>query len=142
MDSVRTPAAFAPPPSSCGIYTQCNGAVAGVTTSGCGYLATMKAQMAFKDANAAYQTQDYKKAIEKYKEALGHKPDLAVAYFYLGNSYDNLYKPARKGEPANDANLQEAVNYYRKESLSKVADPALIAKIASENDIVLTAIGD
>ena len=41
-------------------------AVAGVTTSGCGYLATMKAQMAFKDANAAYQTQDYKKAIEKY----------------------------------------------------------------------------
>ena len=37
-----------------------------------------------------------------------------MAYFYLGNSYDNLYKPARKGEAANDANLQEAVNYYRK----------------------------
>jgi tetratricopeptide (TPR) repeat protein len=99
-------------------------AVAGVTTSGCGYLATMKAQIAFKDANAAYQTQDYKKAIEKYKEALGHKPDLAVAYFYLGNSYDNLYKPARKGEPANDANLQEAVNYYRK-AAETIEDPKL-----------------
>jgi hypothetical protein len=35
-----------------------------------------------------------------------------------------------------------AVNYYRKESFSKRADPALIAAIAAENDIVLTAIGD
>ena len=35
-----------------------------------------------------------------------------------------------------------AVNYYRKESFSKAADPALVAKIAAENDIVLTAIGD
>jgi hypothetical protein len=35
-----------------------------------------------------------------------------------------------------------AVNYYRKESFSKDADPALIAAIAADNDIVLTAIGD
>jgi hypothetical protein len=35
-----------------------------------------------------------------------------------------------------------AVNYYRKESFSKDADPALIARIAAENDLVLTAIGD
>ena len=35
-----------------------------------------------------------------------------------------------------------AVNYYRKESFSKDADPALIETIAAENDIVLTAIGD
>jgi hypothetical protein len=35
-----------------------------------------------------------------------------------------------------------AVNYYRKESFSKDADPALIAEIAADNDIVLTAIGD
>jgi hypothetical protein len=35
-----------------------------------------------------------------------------------------------------------AVNYYRKESFSKSADPALLAEIAAENDIVLTAIGD
>jgi hypothetical protein len=35
-----------------------------------------------------------------------------------------------------------AVNYYRKESFSKDADPALIERIAAENDIVLTAIGD
>ena len=35
-----------------------------------------------------------------------------------------------------------AVNYYRKESFSKDADPALLATIAANNDIVLTAIGD
>ena len=35
-----------------------------------------------------------------------------------------------------------AINYYRKESFSKDADPALIERIAAENDIVLTAIGD
>jgi hypothetical protein len=35
-----------------------------------------------------------------------------------------------------------AVNYYRKESFSKAADPALLATIAAENDVVLTAIGD
>jgi hypothetical protein len=34
------------------------------------------------------------------------------------------------------------VNYYRKESFSKHADPALIRTIAADNDIVLTAIGD
>jgi hypothetical protein len=35
-----------------------------------------------------------------------------------------------------------AVNYYRKESFAKAADPALISAIAADNDIVLTAIGD
>ncbi len=35
-----------------------------------------------------------------------------------------------------------AVTYYKKESFSKSADPALIAEIAANNDIVLTAIGD
>ena len=35
-----------------------------------------------------------------------------------------------------------AVNYYRKESFSKDADPVLMATIAADKDIVLTAIGD
>ena len=35
-----------------------------------------------------------------------------------------------------------AVNYYCKESFSKAAAPALLAAIAADNDIVLTAIGD
>ncbi|MFI4949215.1 MAG: hypothetical protein ACHQC9_10500 [Alphaproteobacteria bacterium] len=35
-----------------------------------------------------------------------------------------------------------SVSYYKKESFSKSADPTLIAEIAANNDIVLTAIGD
>jgi hypothetical protein len=35
-----------------------------------------------------------------------------------------------------------AIGYYKKESFSKSADPALIAEIAANSDIVLTAIGD
>jgi hypothetical protein len=35
-----------------------------------------------------------------------------------------------------------AVNYYRKESFSKFADPALLREIAGANDAVVTAIGD
>jgi hypothetical protein len=35
-----------------------------------------------------------------------------------------------------------AVNYYRKESFSKDADPSLIETIAANNDVILTAIGD
>jgi hypothetical protein len=34
------------------------------------------------------------------------------------------------------------INYYRKESFSKFADPALIQRIAAGNDAVVTAIGD
>ena len=35
-----------------------------------------------------------------------------------------------------------AVNYYRKQSFSLAAAPELLGKIASDNDIVITAIGD
>lgn len=36
----------------------------------------------------------------------------------------------------------KAVNYYRKESFSRFADPKLVGQIRAENDIVVTAIGD
>lgn len=35
-----------------------------------------------------------------------------------------------------------ATNYYRKESFSRFAAPALLEKIRAESDIVVTAIGD
>lgn len=35
-----------------------------------------------------------------------------------------------------------AVNYYRKESFSRVAAPEVIHAIVANNDLVLTAIGD
>ena len=99
-------------------------AIAGLGASSCSKLGMLKGQMAWKDANAAYQASDYKKAIEKYQEALKNNPELSYAYFYLGNSYDNLYKVAKKGQPENDANLTKAVEYY-KLATEKITEPKL-----------------
>ena len=99
-------------------------AIAGLGASSCSKIGMLKGQMAWKDANAAYAQSDYKKAIDKYQEALKNNPDLAYAYFYLGNSYDNLYKVAKKGQPENDANLTKAVEYY-KQATEKITDPKL-----------------
>ena len=98
--------------------------VAGFSASACGKINMLKGQMAWKDANAAYQSNDYKKAIEKYQQALALNPELYQAYFYLANSYDNLYKPAKKGQPENDANLAKAVENYKK-ATETIADPKL-----------------
>jgi tetratricopeptide (TPR) repeat protein len=81
---------------------------------GCAKVGQLKAMKAFKNANQAYQRQDYKKAAELYEEAVQASPDLTQAYFYLGNSYDNLWKPSKKGDPANDALLDKAADNYRK----------------------------
>ena len=44
----------------------------------------------------------FQQAAAKYEEALTADPTMGDAYFYLGNSYDNLYKPSRKGEGENE----------------------------------------
>ncbi len=71
-----------------------------LTLAGCGQLNMLKARKAFKEANVLYQQQDYKRAAEKYEEVVGNDPIADTAYFFLANSYDNLYKPSRKGEAA------------------------------------------
>ena len=50
-------------------------------------------------------------------------PQLATAYFFLGNSYDQLYKPAKQGDATNDAYIQKAIENYRK-AADKNTDPA------------------
>ena len=61
----------------------------------------------------------------------------------LDNTKWNANRLLRKTAARLGAQLSLAiVNYYRKESFSKVADPALIEQIAADNDVVLTAIGD
>ena len=80
-------------------------------------------------------------------EALGLSPRAArldgLRLGVLDNTKWNANRLLRK----TTARLAEefsfaAVNYYRKESFSMDADPALLDTIAAENDIVLTAIGD
>jgi len=84
-----------------------------VAQAGCSQFGVLKGQMALRDAVKYYQRQDYKQAAAKYEEAIQANPGLGDAYFYLGNSYDNQYKPSRKGEPENDQLLQKAVENYK-----------------------------
>jgi tetratricopeptide (TPR) repeat protein len=90
----------------------------------CGWVDKLKAQQAFKDANAAYKAQDFKKAVEHYERAVALNPDLTSALFYLANSYDNLYKPARAGEAENDAFLKKALEVYQ-QSYEKDPSPQI-----------------
>ena len=61
----------------------------------------------------------------------------------LDNSKWNANKLLRGAAAALGEDVEfAAVNYYVKHSFSKDAAPELIEKIAAENDVVLTAIGD
>jgi len=82
-------------------------------TVGCGKVGKLTAMKNFKEANSAYAQQDYKKAADLYEATVKSDPDLNFAYFYLGNSYDNLYKPSKKGEAANDQLMESAVKNYQ-----------------------------
>ena len=89
---------------------------AAVMAGGCGQVGKIKAKMAVKKGNPAYTAQDYKVAAGYYEEALKQDPSMTDLYFFLGNSYDNLYRPAKKGDATNDAYLTKAVENYKKGS--------------------------
>lgn len=97
-----------------------------VATAGCGKYSfhKLKAMKAFKEANDHYRGQRWKEAAERYEAAVTADPDLWQAYFFLGNSYDNLYKPARQGEPENDAYMQKAIANYTK-AAERAEDPTI-----------------
>jgi tetratricopeptide (TPR) repeat protein len=86
-----------------------------LAAAGCGRYSwnSLKAQKAWKDGNAAYTAQDYARAAEKYEYVLETDPSRTEAHFYLANSYDNRFRPARAGEPENDALMHKAVEHYR-----------------------------
>lgn len=93
-----------------------------VAGAGCGKYSwgTLSAVKSFKDGNLLYAQKDWKRAAEKYEDVVSHEdsfeklPQLATAYFFLGNSYDQLYKPAKVGDATNDAYIQKAIANYRK----------------------------
>jgi tetratricopeptide (TPR) repeat protein len=86
---------------------------ASVAVGGCSKINEIRAMKAIKDAHKLYQANDWRAAAEKYEEALELNPDAGDMYFYLGNSYDNLYRPTRKGEATNDAYLTKAIENYK-----------------------------
>jgi tetratricopeptide (TPR) repeat protein len=102
----------------------------GVAAAGCSQLGQIKAMKAFKDGNKLYAANDFRGAAGKYEEAVEADPNGELnscgtspgcVYFFLANSYDNMFRPARKGEPNNDAYLTKAVSYYKLAS-EKISD--------------------
>ncbi len=87
-----------------------------LAVAGCGKYswASLKAQKAYKQAVEYYKAQDWKQAAANYEYTIQQNPDKVEAYFYLGNSYDNMYKPSRAGEPENDSYIQKAIDNYQK----------------------------
>jgi tetratricopeptide (TPR) repeat protein len=89
-------------------------------TTGCGKYSfnNLKAMKAFKEANDHYRSQRWREAAERYEAVIAAQPnfetqpDFLAAYFFLGNSYDNQFKPARKGEADNDAYMTKAIENY------------------------------
>ncbi len=100
--------------------------LATVSSVGCAKWNQLKGAKAYKEANQAYQSQDYKKAAELYQTTVDsdpNYPDFSPAYFFLGNSLDNLWKPSKKGDPANDKLLEDAVKAYQ-----AAADKLMVAE--------------
>jgi tetratricopeptide (TPR) repeat protein len=106
----------------------------GVAVAGCSKLNEVRAMKAFKDGNKQYAGSHWKEAADHYEETVRLDPDSQVntcgdggpgcVYFYLGNSYDNLYRPTRKGEPANDQLLERAITNY-KLAAEKIQEPKM-----------------
>lgn len=112
-----------------------------LAAAGCGKysMATLKAQKAYKQAVEYYKAQDWKQAAANYEYTVQQNPDKVEAYFYLGNSYDNMYKPSRAGEPENDAFIQKAIENYQKAAerdpnpqMKKLALEYLVAAYGAE----------
>jgi len=78
----------------------------------CHYVNQLQAIKTFRDANTFYQRADYESAAAMYEEVIANDPNMMDAYFYLANSYDNLFRPALRGEPDNDQLLEKAIDNY------------------------------
>jgi tetratricopeptide (TPR) repeat protein len=96
----------------------------GIVTAACGQysISNLRALNAFKNANALYTRGDFAAAAAQYEECFTFNPEFkGITHFFIANSYDQLYKPTRKGEPANDAYMQKAIEHYRL-AIAKIKD--------------------
>ena len=95
-----------------------------VVTAGCGKysFSALSAKKAVKEAHELYKASKWKDAATRYEDAVKADPTLGGAHFFLANSYDNLYKPSRAGDPENDGYMQKAIEWY-KVAAEKEPDP-------------------
>jgi tetratricopeptide (TPR) repeat protein len=106
----------------------------GLALAGCGKFNEVRAMKSFEDGNRQYAGSHWKEAADEYEKTIALDPNNNVdtcgaggpgcVYFYLANSYDNMYRPTRKGEPANDQVLEKAIANYKLAS-EKIQDPKM-----------------
>ena len=86
-----------------------------------GYAATKDANTVFQEANAAYRTGDYAKAVARYESLIQQEPQMAIFYYDLANAYVRLgrlsqailnYEKALRLNPR-DADIRHNLNYTR-----------------------------
>jgi tetratricopeptide (TPR) repeat protein len=80
--------------------------------------------VSLRRANAAYQAQDFRSAVQFYEEALARDPDNVDLHFFLGNSYERLYRPSQTVDPDNDGYLTRAIEHYSK-AAEQASTPAI-----------------
>jgi predicted Zn-dependent protease len=85
------------------------------SVAGCGRysLNNLRSVKAFKDGTEAYKKSDFAKAAQKFQESIDNNGEQGIVYFFLANSYDQMFKASHKGEPANDAYMAKAVENYQ-----------------------------
>lgn len=86
------------------------------TVAGCGRysIANLRSVKAFKDGTEAYKKSDFAKAAQLFQESIDNNGEQGIVYFYLANSYDQMFKPSKKGDPTNDGFMLKAVENYQK----------------------------
>src|ERR1051325_5876396 len=93
-----------------------------VAAAGCSQYNGLQAKRTFRDPNGLNQSNDYKAAAAKYEQVTAldentlHQFHLEPAYFFLANSYDQLYRSAKKGDATNDDYMAKAVQFYKKDA--------------------------
>jgi tetratricopeptide (TPR) repeat protein len=104
--------------------------------------AKVQSRAAFKDGNKEYTSENFKRAIAHYERAVQLDPNLTEAWFYLGSSYQAMYRPG-KNTPDNNELLDKAIVAYQKsletnpaqtEQQKKVKTNTLGALIAIHSD--------
>lgn len=110
--------------------------LAPIALTGCSRVA---ARSSFQDGNKAYKEENFKKAIIAYEKALGYDPNMAEARFYLGSSYQALYRPGKE-TPENKANLDNAVTAYKASLEANKADTPNLKGVKANSLAALTGI--
>jgi tetratricopeptide (TPR) repeat protein len=86
------------------------GLVPALVLGGCN---RVRSRSAMKDGNKDYKEENFKKAVVDYGRAVELDPNFAEAWFYLGSSYQALYRPG-KDTPENKELLEKAIAAYKK----------------------------